>query len=256
MKFIDTHAHLYLDQFEKDLKEVLKEARLSKIERVVLPNIDASSSEKLINLYQSDPQFFSPMMGLHPCSVNEEYKAELKQIEAQFLRQDFVSVGEIGLDYYWATKHKAAQIDAFKRQIAWSKEHKLPIAVHCREAFDDILSILEAEQNGNLKGVLHCFTGNEEQAKRLIGIGFYLGIGGVLTYKNSGLDKTIAPINLESLVLETDAPYLSPVPFRGKRNQSGYLIYIAEKLAEVKGLHIEEIAEKTTKNAKVLFDLS
>lgn len=253
MKIIDTHAHLYVDQFESDIEDVIAEAKSNNIEKVVLPNIDGASSESLIKLYKSDPSFFTPMMGLHPCSVNQDYKKEIRLIEKQFLRQDFASVGEIGLDYYWDTSYKQQQIDAFRTQIAWSKEMKLPIAVHCRDAFDDILNILEEEQNGQLKGVLHCFTGSSEQAKRLIDIGFYLGIGGVLTYKNSGLDKTVAEIDLKHLVLETDAPYLSPVPFRGKRNQSSYLIYIAEKLAEVLGLSLEEIAKETTSNAKDLF---
>lgn len=255
MKFIDTHAHLYLEQFENDLQKMITEAKANNVERVVLPNIDAGSSESLIKLYESDPRFFTPMMGLHPCSVNDGYKEELEQIEAQFLRQDFACVGEIGLDYYWDTLHKAEQIDAFRTQIAWSKEKNLPIAVHCREAFDDILDILEDEQDGKLKGVLHCFTGNKEQAKRLTDIGFYLGIGGVLTYKNSGLDKTLEGMNLEHLLLETDAPYLSPVPFRGKRNESSYLIYIAEKLAEVLGVKLEEVSIKTTENAKKLFSI-
>ena len=255
MKFIDTHAHLYVEEFENDIHEVVKAAKANNIERVVLPNIDADSSEKLIALHQSDPSFFTPMMGLHPCSVDEAYKTELDQIERHFLRHDFASVGEIGLDYYWDTKHKEAQIDAFRTQIAWAKDKKLPIAVHCREAFDDILSILEDEQDGNLRGVLHCFTGNPEQAQRLIDIGFYLGIGGVLTYKNSGLDKTLSQLSLDHMVLETDAPYLSPAPFRGKRNQSAYLLYIAEKLAEVLGEKLEDVATITTKNAQNLFNL-
>ena len=164
MKFIDTHAHLYVEEFENDIHEVVKLAKANNIERVVLPNIDLGSSNKLIQLYQSDPSFFTPMMGLHPCSVNEAYKAELDQIEQHFLRHDFASVGEIGLDYYWDTTQKKAQIDAFRTQVAWAKDKKLPVAIHCRDAFNDILSILEQEQDGNLSGVLHCFTGNLKQA--------------------------------------------------------------------------------------------
>ena len=255
MKFIDTHAHLYVKEFENDIHEVVKAAKANNIERVVLPNIDLGSSNKLIQLYQSDPSFFTPMMGLHPCSVNEAYKAELDQIERHFLRHNFASVGEIGLDYYWDTTHKKSQMDAFRTQVAWAKDKKLPVAIHCRDAFDDILSILEQEQDGNLRGVLHCFTGNLKQAQALTGMGFYLGIGGVLTYKNSGLDKTLSQLSLDHLVLETDAPYLSPTPFRGKRNQSAYLVYIAEKLAEVLSVKLEDVATTTTKNAQNLFNL-
>lgn len=253
MKFIDTHAHLYVEQFDADLQKVIENAKHDNIKKVVLPNIDASSSQKLIDLYLSDEDFFVPMMGLHPGSVGDNYKEELKAIDQHFLRHNFASVGEIGLDYYWDTSKIKEQKAAFTTQIDWALERELPIAIHCREAFDDVLAILEKRQNGNLKGVLHCFTGNEEQAERLIDLNFYLGIGGVLTYKNSGLDKVIKNIDLKHLVLETDAPYLSPTPFRGKRNESAYLLYIAEKLAEIKSQNIAEIAEITTKNAENLF---
>lgn len=256
MKFIDTHAHLYVEQFNEDLQNVIENAKHDNIKKVVLPNIDAASSHKLIDLYLSDQDFFVPMMGLHPGSVQDNYKEELKQIERHFFRQDFASVGEIGLDYYWDTSKINEQKAAFTTQIDWALEKNLPIAIHCREAFDDVLSILEKKQNGNLKGVLHCFTGNEEQAARLIDLNFYLGIGGVLTYKNSGLDKVLENIALKHLVLETDAPYLAPSPFRGKRNESAYILYIAEKLAEIKGQNIAEIANITTKNAEELFKIS
>ena len=249
MKFIDTHAHLYVEQFNEDLQKVIENAKNDNVKKIVLPNIDAASSHQLIDLYLSDKDYFVPMMGLHPGSVQENYLEELKQIDKHFLRHNFASVGEIGLDYYWDTSKIKEQKDAFIRQIDWALEKNLPIAIHCREAFDDVLSILEKKQNGNLKGVLHCFTGNDEQAEKLIDLNFYLGIGGVLTYKNSGLDKVVKNIDLKHLVLETDAPYLSPTPFRGKRNESAYLLYIAEKLAEVQDKNIVEIAEITTKNA-------
>lgn len=255
MEFIDTHAHLYVEQFKDDIQETIARAKDDRVVKVVLPNIDEASSQSLIDLYLSNKDFFVPMMGLHPCSVGEDYKKELTKIEAHFLRQDFASVGEIGLDYYWDTSQITAQKDAFRVQLNWSKEQNLPVAIHCRESFDDILTILEAEQDGSLRGVLHCFTGNNEQAKRLIDMGFYLGIGGVLTYKNSGLDKVLEEIDLKHMVLETDAPYLSPVPFRGKRNESAYLIYIAEKLAEVKTCKLEEVALITTQNARDLFKI-
>lgn len=255
MEFIDTHAHLYVDQFREDIDAVIQEAQNNYVSKVLLPNIDSASTEDLLSLKSKYPKYFEVMMGVHPCSIGENYRKELKAAEAQFLRQDFVSVGEIGLDYYWETKYKAEQIMAFRTQINWAKDMKLPIAVHCREAFDDILDILDGEQDGRLRGVLHCFTGNVDQAKRLIDNGFLLGIGGVLTYKNSGLDNTMKEIELKNLILETDAPYLSPVPFRGKRNQSAYLIYIAEKLAEVKACSLEDVARLTSTNAKELFAL-
>lgn len=255
MEFIDTHAHLYLEQFEDDIEEVIQEAQNNHVSKVLLPNIDKASTDNLLNLKSKFPAFFEVMMGVHPCSIGEDYRTELKEAEAQFLRQDFVSVGEIGLDYYWETKYKAEQIKAFRTQINWAKDMKLPIAVHCREAFDDILDILDDEQDGRLRGVLHCFTGNVDQGKRLIDNGFLLGMGGVLTYKNSGLDKTVKEIDIKNLILETDAPYLSPVPFRGKRNQSAYLIYIAEKLADVHEVSLAEVAKRTSFNARELFAL-
>lgn len=255
MEFIDTHAHLYAEQFAEDLDLVVKKAKEERVSMVLLPNVDEHSSELLIQLYESDSSFFKPMMGLHPCSVSENYIASLDQISAHFLRHNFVSVGEIGLDYYWDTSKKKQQLDAFRVQIAWAKEKNLPIAIHCRDAFDDILTVLEKEQDGSLKGVLHCFSGNAAQAKQIMDLGLYLGIGGVLTFKNSGLDKAIENFGLEKLVLETDAPYLAPVPFRGKRNESAYLIYVAQKLTDVFSCKMEEVSLKTSQNAKNLFNI-
>ncbi|MGB1248901.1 MAG: TatD family hydrolase, partial [Chitinophagales bacterium] len=217
--------------------------------------IDKDSSDSLIALWESDKSFFEPMMGLHPCSVKGNFREELDAIFAYFLRQKIQIVGEIGLDYYWSTEYKQQQIDAFRWQIGFAKENKMPIAVHCRNAFDDILNILEEEQDGNLTGVLHCFSGNENQAKRLIDNNFMLGLGGVLTFKNSGLDKVIANIDMKHLILETDAPYLSPTPYRGKRNETSYILYVAEKLAQVKSISLEEVADITTQNAIDLFGL-
>ena len=254
MEFIDTHAHLYLNQFESDIEAVIQEARNNHVSKVLLPNIDSGSIDGLLRLKTKFPDYFEVMMGVHPCSIDDNYQNELKIAEAQFLVQGFVSVGEIGLDYYWDTKFKAEQIIAFRTQVNWAKDLKLPIAVHCREAFDDILDIIDEEQDGRLQGVLHCFTGNVDQAKQLIDNGFLLGVGGVITYRNSGLDKTITEIDLNHLILETDAPYLSPVPYRGKRNQSAYLIHVAEKLAEVKDCALADLAMVTTANARALFN--
>lgn len=255
MEFIDTHAHLYLNQFELDIEVVIQAARNNHVSKVLLPNIDSGSIDGLLRLKTKFPDYFEVMMGVHPCSIDDNYLQELKVAEAQFLTQGVVSVGEIGLDYYWDTKYKSEQIKAFRTQINWAKDLKLPIAVHCREAFDDILDIIDEEQDGRLRGVLHCFTGNVDQAKQLIDNGFLLGVGGVITYRNSGLDKTITEIDLHHLILETDAPYLSPVPYRGKRNQSAYLMHIAEKLAEVKDCALTDLAMVTTANAKALFNL-
>ena len=255
MEFIDTHAHLYLNQFESDIEAVIQAARNNHVSKVLLPNIDSGSIDGLLRLKTKFPDYFEVMMGVHPCSIDNNYQKELKIAEAQFLGEAFVSVGEIGLDYYWDTKYKAEQIKAFRTQINWAKDLKLPIVVHCREAFADILDIIDEEQDGRLRGVLHCFTGNVDQAKQLIDNGFLLGVGGVITYRNSGLDKTITEIDLNHLILETDAPYLSPVPYRGKRNQSAYLMHIAEKLAEVKDCALTDLAMVTTANAKALFNL-
>lgn len=253
--FIDTHAHLYVKQFKSDIESVIEKAKTEGVKQILLPNIDIESCDDLLALWKSDTDYFKPMMGIHPCSVNEAYKTDLDKVFACFDKEKMSIVGEIGLDYYWSTEHKQAQIDAFKAQINFAKTNKVPIAVHCRESFDDILNILEQEQDGNLTGVLHCFTGNLEQAQRLINIGFYLGIGGVVTFKNAGLDKTLANINVKHLVLETDAPYLAPMPFRGKRNESAYLRYIATKLADIYDLSIHEIGKVTTANATSLFSL-
>ena len=255
MEFIDTHSHLYLENFENDLKEVVERCKINKVNKVLLPNIDVKSIEQIKNLVALDNNMFYAMMGLHQTSVDENYKESLDTILENDNLTDICAIGEIGLDYYWSTEYKEQQIEAFQFQIDFAKERKLPIAIHCRNAFDDILNILEKNFDENLKGVLHCFTGNEEQAKRLIDMNFYLGLGGVLTYKNSGLDKVIEKIDLKHLILETDAPYLSPTPFRGKRNESSYTIYVAEKLAQIKEKSLAEVASQTTLNAKQLFNI-
>jgi len=255
MSIVDTHSHLYLENFQEDLDKVIERIHENKISKVLLPNIDRESVIPLLKLYGSNTSLFSPMMGLHPTSVNTNFQKDLEFILKEKNLKNICAIGEIGLDYYWSEEFKEQQKEAFQYQIDFAKKMGLPIAVHCRNAFEDILAILEKNQDKTLKGVLHCFTGNEEQADRLIKIGFYLGIGGVLTYKNSGLDKTLKNINVEHLVLETDAPFLSPVPFRGKRNESSYTIYVAKKLAEIKNISLEELMNTTTANAIELFNL-
>lgn len=255
MNFIDTHSHLYLDKFENDISEVIFRAKQNHLTKILLPNIDINSVSQIHDLLKVDNGLFVPMMGLHPTSVDQDFKKSLDFILKEEHLKDICAIGEIGLDFYWSDEYKTQQIEAFQYQIDFAKELNLPIAIHCREAFDDILDVLEKNHDKKLKGVLHCFTGNEMHAQRLIDMGFYLGIGGVLTYKNSGLDKVIKDIDLKHLVLETDAPFLPPTPYRGKRNESSYTLNIAEKLAEIKEITLEEVAETTTSNAIALFNL-
>jgi TatD DNase family protein len=201
------------------------------------------------------PALVKPMMGIHPCSVTKDYKNQLAVVKAELNQGGYVAVGEIGLDLHWDKEYLPVQIAAFEQQMDWAKEMKLPVAVHCRDAYDEVIDSITKVQDGTLTGVLHCFTGNLEQANALLDLGFYLGIGGVITFKNSGVAETVAQLPLDRLVLETDSPYLAPVPYRGKRNESSYVKFVAEKVAEVKGMSVEEIADITTKNAIELFNL-
>lgn len=255
MKIIDTHAHLYVEQFNDDIEAVIERAKNVGVCKILLPNIDTNSIESLINLAESDKNFFYPMMGMHPCSINENYNNDLETIFELFEKHNFIAVGEIGLDYYWSKNFVNEQKNAFIEQIRFALKKNLPIVVHCRDAFDDILDILEQEQNGSLKGVLHCFSGNYSQAKRLADIGFKLGIGGVVTFKNGGLDKVIEQFDIENFIVETDSPYLAPAPFRGKRNESAYIEYVVTKLSEVFSLTKQQVEEATYKNACQLFDI-
>lgn len=256
MQLVDTHTHLYSEQFKEDRIEVIQRAFDAGVTHLFLPNVDGDSIEGMMALTQEYPEQCFAMMGLHPCSVDDKVESQLSTIkEWLFDRMEytFCAVGEIGLDYYWDTTYKTQQQEAFKQQIAWAKELNIPVAVHCRDAMDDILDILEETSKGKLTGVLHCFTGTKEQAERAVNLGFYLGIGGVVTFKNGGLDKTLTDINVSHLILETDAPYLAPMPYRGKRNESAFVSLIAQKLADVKHLTVEEVAGITTSNALKLF---
>ena len=255
MFFVDTHTHLYLEEFDADRHEMIQRAFDNNVNYMLLPNIDSFSIKGMMNLCEHYPKNCFPMMGLHPTSVKENYKEELKKMEEQFSIRDFTAVGEIGIDLYWDKTFKKQQEEAFRFQIDLALEKKLPIVIHSRESFDDIFSILEDYRNSGFTGVFHCFTGNDEQADKIIGLGFKLGIGGVVTFKNSGLDKAIANIDLSHLILETDAPYLTPTPYRGKRNESAYIPLIAEKIAQIKNTSLENVAKTTTKNAIELFNL-
>ena len=255
MNLIDTHCHLFAEQFEADRDEMITDAMEAGVGLFLLPNIDTESIPSLYELSDKYPSTCLPMMGLHPCSVFADYKTTLDTIYAELNSRKFIAIGEIGLDYYWDVTFKEQQIDAFKTQLQWAIDMKLPVAIHTRNSFEDAISIVEEMQPKGLTGVFHCFSGTLEDAKRIIATGFYLGIGGVLTFKNGGIDKVLPDIPLEYLILETDAPYLAPVPYRGKRNEPKYLPLVAQKLAEIKGVDIEIIAKNTSDNAKKLFGL-
>lgn len=254
MILTDTHTHLYSEQFNDDIDLVIKNCIDKGIERLFLPNIDSASIDGMMELWKKYPNNCFPMMGLHPTSVKENYNEELVLVEEWLDEHKFCAVGEIGIDLYWDKTLLKEQQDAFRFQIELAKKHQLPFVIHCRDSFDEIFEIMDELNDEKMKGIFHCFTGNFEQAKHIINYGdFKIGIGGVVTFKNSGLDKTVEQIDLEHLVLETDSPYLAPTPFRGKRNESTYLYNIAEKVADIYNLPIEEIAKITTQNSKEVF---
>ena len=257
MKFIDTHTHLFLKQFSGDIDSVIENAIASGVSKMFLPNISSSTTKAMMELCRKYPKNCFPMMGLHPCDVKKEsLEKELLHVEGMLEKNKFIAVGEIGLDLYWNKTTLDIQKAAFETQIKLAKKHQLPIVIHVRESFNEAIEIVEKLNDDSLSGVFHCFTGDVGDAKRITDLGnFYLGIGGVLTFKNAGVDKTIKEIDLKHLILETDSPYLTPTPFRGKRNESKYILNIAEKLAEVKGVSLEEIAEITNKNASNLFKI-
>jgi len=250
---IDTHTHLYLPQFDQDRKEVIEKAQAKGIQKFFLPNIDSSSIDTMMKMEEDFPGICFPMMGLHPCTVKENYKEELALVKEWLFKRPFSAVGEIGIDLYWDKTFFEEQKKAFLQQVEWAKELDLPIVIHSRESTDIIIDLLKPVNDGRLKGIFHCFTGNLEQAEIIINMGFHLGIGGGITFKNGGLDKTAINLSLDCLVLETDSPYLSPTPHRGKRNESAYIKLIAEKLAVVKGVDFEEVAVVTTANAEKIF---
>jgi TatD DNase family protein len=252
---IDTHSHIYSEDFNADIDEVVQNAYNNGVKKIVLPNIDSGSIKRLVDLSNSYPHICYPLMGLHPTSVDAEYKAELQAMEYWLDKQKFYGIGEIGIDLYWEKAFVNEQKDAFRQQVRLAKSRSLPIVVHVRNSFKEVYSIVKEEQDGSLEGIFHCFTGNEKEARKIVDLGFKLGIGGVLTFKNSDLDEVINGVDLKHLVLETDSPYLSPVPKRGQRNESSYLVYIAQKLAEVYGIQVEEVAEITTQNARNLFQI-
>lgn len=255
MKLIDTHAHIYLDDFSNDIEQIIGRAGEKGVDRILMPAIDSTTHAAMLELEETRSGTCISMMGLHPCSVKESYLEELKNVEDYLSKRKFVAVGEIGLDFFWDISFKDKQYDAFNRQVEWALQYDIPIVIHSRNATDECIKVVKEHQKGKLKGVFHCFSGTLEQAQEIIEAGFYLGIGGVLTYKNAGLDKVIKEIDTRHIILETDAPYLTPVPFRGKRNESSYLTFVLQKLADTRETNVEAIAAITTQNAEKLFGL-
>ena len=256
MTMIDTHTHLYLEEFKADIEDVLEKAAAEGVKQFYLPNVDSTSIADLLNLADQYPGRCIPMMGLHPCYVKENVAEELQLVKGWLQKRPFAAVGEIGLDYYWDTTFVPQQKEAFRQQINWALECNLPIVIHSRESMQDCIDLVGEHQNGKLRGIFHCFGGSLEEAKQIMDLGFLMGIGGVVTYKKSGLTDVLPHIPIQYLVLETDAPYLSPVPYRGKRNEPSYLKFIAEKMAELMQTTAEEIAAQTTANAQKLFGSS
>lgn len=255
MIITDTHTHLYSEAFADDRNEMIQRAIDAGVSRFFIPAIDSTYTEAMLQLEKDFPLHVFLMMGLHPTSVKENYQEELALVEDQLAKRDFYAIGEIGIDLYWDTSTLEIQKKAFKHQIQLAKKYKLPIVIHCRDAFDDIFEVLEEEKSDDLFGIFHCFTGTLEQAKRAISFNMKLGIGGVVTFKNGKIDQFLNLIDLKHIVLETDSPYLAPKPYRGKRNESSYIIKVLEKLSELYALPQEKIAEITTQNSKDIFKI-
>lgn len=251
----DTHTHIYYHHGSPELQEHIHRASEKGITRFFLPNVDVDSIKPVMATVGDYPESCFPMLGLHPCSVKEDYKVQLDTIQRAISDHKIYAIGEIGIDLYWDKTTLKAQQDAFRTQIEWAKALRLPIDIHCREAFDEIFEVLEDVKDDRLYGIFHCFTGTEEQARRAIALDFKLGIGGVVTFKNAGLDNVVREIDLSHIVLETDAPYLAPVPYRGKENESSYLYLIAQKIADLHQLPLAEIARITTENSKEVFKI-
>ncbi len=253
MTIIDTHSHIYLPEFDNDREEIIKKAGKEGITQIIMPAIDSTTHGAMLEVEKNYPIECFSMMGVHPCSIKNNYADELKLAGELLEKRSFRAIGEIGLDFYWDKTFAERQYDAFHQQIEWALHYELPIVIHSRNSMDKCINMVKKQQQGKLMGVFHCFSGDAVQAQQITSLGFYLGIGGVVTFKNSGLDKVMENVSLEEIVLETDAPYLAPVPFRGKRNEPSYLKFVVEKLAGIKEVSPEEIAFVTTKNAEKLF---
>ena len=255
MELIDTHTHIYDPEFDNDRGETIQRALEAGVTMMLLPNVDASTMAPMLHLHEQYPDCTRMMMGIQPEEVHEDYKQVLDAMAKELERNIYIGVGEIGLDFYWDSTFESQQLDAFETQLDWAKQLHLPLSIHCRNAFDKMVKVLEKKQDGGLRGVMHCFTGTKDEAQTYLNLGFHLGLGGVTTYKNCGVKDFLSELPLDRLVLETDAPYLSPVPHRGKRNEPAFLVATATKIAELLNLTIDEVAQATTNNAKTLFKI-
>lgn len=255
MIFTDTHSHIYSEEFAQDRTEMMQRAFEAGVQRIFVPSIDSTYTEKMYEIEKQYPENVFLMMGLHPTYVKENYEEELAFVEQELEKRKFYAIGEIGIDLFWDKTFLEQQKIAFKRQIQLAKKYKLPINIHCRDAFDEVFEVLETEKSDDLFGIFHCFTGTYEQALQAISYNLKLGIGGVATFKNGKIDQFLRDIDIKNIVLETDSPYLAPVPFRGKRNESSYTKLVAEKLALIYDLTLEEVALKTTENSKAIFGI-
>jgi TatD DNase family protein len=251
--WIDTHAHIYSEEFKTDHADILGRAHEAVVKKIYMPNVDHTSIDAMLELEEKDPATCVAMMGLHPTSVKKDFEKELYIVEKWLFKRKFAAVGEMGTDLYWDKSFWEQQKEAFKIQVGWAKKLNLPIVIHCRESMDQTIELLEPMLDGKLIGVFHCFTGTLEQARKITGMGFYLGLGGVATFKNGGMDAVIPDLDLDNIVLETDSPYLAPVPYRGKRNEPSYIPVIAEKIVSLKKISKEELQAITTRNALRLF---
>ena len=255
---VDSHAHLYDEQFDGDRDTVIARAVECGIERMLLPNIDAQTIQPMLEVCRKYPGRCFPMLGLHPTSVGEDFEQQLEIIESYLDHTEIAAIGETGVDLYWDKQYIGQQLEAFRVQIGWAKKYGLPLSIHCRKSYNEIIALLKKEQDGSLTGVFHCFPGNIRQAEEVTGLGFMLGIGGVVTYKNAEMAAVVQHTGIEHILTETDAPYLPPAPFRGKRNESAYIHYIIQKIAELKSMPVKEVADATNANAervfKVFFD--
>ena len=252
---IDTHSHIYLEDFRDDQEDVIKRAFANDVRKIVLPNIDSSSVKKMLDLTDLYPRICFPLIGLHPTSIGEDYEEELELVDFWLKKRKFFGIGEIGIDLHWDRTYIQEQTDAFRRQVRMAKNYDLPIAIHVRESFDEVIAVVKEEADGKLRGVFHSFCGTAEQAQTIADLNFYVGINGVSTFKNSCMENVLPNIDTSHLLLETDSPYLTPVPYRGRRNESSYLVYVARKVAEIYQLPVADIIRITTENAENLFQI-
>ncbi|QOI98452.1 MAG: TatD family hydrolase [Flammeovirgaceae bacterium] len=253
--WVDTHAHIYLNEFQADLHDILERAKQHAVGKILMPNIDTASINTMLEVEAENPDSCYAMMGLHPCSVKNDFEHQLYEVENWLAKRKFTAVGEIGTDLYWDKTFWEQQKEAFTIQVNLAKKYKLPVVIHCRETLDETISMIERMQDGSLSGVFHCFTGNRQQAERIIQLNFYLGIGGVATFKNGGLDTVLPYMGLSRIILETDSPYLAPVPHRGKRNEPAYIVNVGQRVAQLTGQSVDEVMKLTMQNAYNLFSL-